>query len=61
MGGERRKPRGSDDTSVSFPGGLERQARALASRLPGTEPSKDSGATPGEVTLTVGGDFDGVR
>ncbi|MFD5895354.1 MULTISPECIES: LCP family protein [unclassified Streptomyces] len=54
-------PRGSDDTSVSFPGGLERQARALASRLPGTEPSKDSDATPGEVTLTVGGDFDGVR
>ncbi|MFE3249738.1 LCP family protein [Streptomyces sp. NPDC059209] len=54
-------PRDTDDTSVSFPGGLERQARALASRLPGTKPSEDGGAAPGEVTLTVGGDFDGVR
>ncbi|WP_436842337.1 LCP family protein [Streptomyces niveus] len=54
-------PRDSDDTSVSFPGGLERQARALASRLPGTKPSEAGDATPGEVTLTVGGDFDGVR
>ncbi|WP_078073600.1 LCP family protein [Streptomyces niveus] len=54
-------PQDSDDTSVSFPGGLERQARALASRLPGTKPSEAGDATPGEVTLTVGGDFDGVR
>ncbi|WP_435594348.1 LCP family protein [Streptomyces panacea] len=54
-------PQEADDTAVGFPGGLERQARALVSRLPGTTASKDTGATPGEVTLTVGGDFEGVR
>ncbi|MFD3486991.1 LCP family protein [Streptomyces sp. NPDC058665] len=54
-------PEDTDDTSVRFPGGLERQARALASRLPGTTAAGDTDATPGEVTLTVGSDFDGVR
>lgn len=54
-------PKDTDDTSVTFPAGLERQGRALASRLPGTTASRDAEATPGEVTLTVGTDFDGVR
>lgn len=54
-------PKDTDDTTITFPDGLERQGRALASRLPGTKASEDTEATPGEVTLTVGGDFDGVR
>ncbi|MFI6694822.1 LCP family protein [Streptomyces sp. NPDC050433] len=54
-------PEDTDDTSVTFPGGLERHARALASRLPGTTASGDAEAAQGEVTLTIGGDFEGVR
>lgn len=54
-------PKNTDNTSVTYPGGLERQGRALASRLPGTPASPDAESTPGEVTLTVGGDFDGAR
>lgn len=54
-------PKDTDDTSVTYPTGLERQGSALASRLPGTTASRNAEATPGEVTLTVGTDFDGVR
>ncbi|EST25987.1 LCP family protein [Streptomyces niveus] len=54
-------PEDTDKTSVTFSGDLEREARALASRLPGTKAAQDAEAAPGEVTLTVGGEFDGLR
>ncbi|MFD9976919.1 LCP family protein [Streptomyces sp. NPDC059017] len=47
-------------TSVTHPAGLGEQARALASRLPGTPVAESAAAPDGLVTLTVGDDFRGV-
>ncbi|WP_229919480.1 LCP family protein [Streptomyces minutiscleroticus] len=50
-------------TVVVHPRGLERQAAALASRLPGVRAVRDAGAADGVVTLVVGPglDADDVR
>ncbi|WP_373995413.1 LCP family protein [Streptomyces spongiicola] len=48
-------------TSVVHPAGLARQARALASRLPGSTVTESADAPEGLVTLTVGEDFGGTR
>ncbi|MFG2211229.1 LCP family protein [Streptomyces sp. NPDC048638] len=50
----------ADRTTVGYPAGLRTQAEVLATRLPGTKATESSGATPGEVTLTVGPDFSQV-
>lgn len=52
-------PAAAARTSVTHPAGLARQARALASRLPGTTVSESADAPEGLVTLTVGDGFDG--
>ncbi|MFC4508391.1 MULTISPECIES: LCP family protein [Streptomyces] len=45
-------------TTVTYPAGLERQAAALASRLPGgVKAAQDASAAAGVVTLTVGTDL----
>ncbi|MFJ5721340.1 LCP family protein [Streptomyces sp. NPDC093149] len=54
-------PQGTSRTAVTFPQGLDRQAKVLASRLPKTRATQDAAAAPGAVTLTVGEDFDGLR
>ncbi|WP_410540043.1 LCP family protein [Streptomyces sp. KL2] len=51
----------AEATSVTHPAGLERQARVLASRLPGAGAEQDSDAAPGVVTLTIGAGYDGLR
>ncbi|WP_440582087.1 LCP family protein [Streptomyces flavofungini] len=48
-------------TSVTYPEGQDRQAGALASRLPGVRAEPDAEATADAVTLVVGEDFKGVR
>ncbi|QNE76245.1 hypothetical protein F0344_17910 [Streptomyces finlayi] len=49
-------------TTVTYPPGLEKQARALAARLrtPAT-PEADQNSTPGAVTLTVGPAYTGLH
>ncbi|MFP8962414.1 LCP family protein [Streptomyces nanhaiensis] len=51
----------AEATSVTHPAGLERQARVLASRLPGAGAEQDGDAAPGVVTLTIGTDYDRLR
>ncbi|WP_435879422.1 LCP family protein [Streptomyces tirandamycinicus] len=48
-------------TSVTHPAGLARQARALASRLPGAGVAESADAPEGLVTLTLGEGFGGTR
>ncbi|MFE7215989.1 LCP family protein [Streptomyces sp. NPDC057611] len=50
------------ETTVTYPSGLEEQAKALAARLrtPAT-PRQDPQAAPGAVTLTVGPGYPGLR
>lgn len=54
-------PSDTPTTAVTFPQGLDQQAKALASRVPGARATEDATAAPGSVTLTVGDDFDGTR
>ncbi|MFE7897786.1 LCP family protein [Streptomyces sp. NPDC057424] len=55
-------PAPAKETTVTYPSGLEEQAKALAARLrtPAT-PRQDPQATPGAVTLTVGPGYPGLR
>jgi LCP family protein required for cell wall assembly len=56
-------PGNTDTTTVTYPAGLEKQAEALAARLPGVRATQDSAAAPGVVTLVVGKglDLDDIR
>lgn len=47
-------PASVSKTTVTAPPGLERQAAAIASRLPGVKATTDPAAAAGVVTLTVG-------
>lgn len=49
-------------TTVTYPPGLERPAKALGARLraPVTT-EQDPAATPGAVSLTIGSDYPGLR
>ncbi|WP_369275378.1 LCP family protein [Streptomyces sp. R11] len=51
-------PQNSGTTKVTYPAGLEKQAKALAARLPGVRATPDSAAGAGAVTLVVGKDLD---
>ncbi|WP_405586645.1 LCP family protein [Streptomyces sp. NBC_01092] len=51
-------PENTGATEVSYPAGLEKQAKALAARLPGVRATPASDATAGVVTLVVGKDLD---
>ncbi|WP_407696838.1 LCP family protein [Streptomyces dysideae] len=51
-------PQTVDDTTVTYPQGLEKQSRVLASRLPDTRATQDTDATAGLLTLVVGPDLD---
>ncbi|MFF5481960.1 LCP family protein [Streptomyces sp. NPDC012935] len=51
-------PQNSGTTKVTYPPGLEKQAQALAARLPGVRATPDSAAGAGAVTLVVGKDLD---
>ncbi|MFJ9748824.1 LCP family protein [Streptomyces chartreusis] len=48
-------------TEVTYPPGLEKQAKALAARLPGVKAVQAADATAGVVTLVVGKDLDPER
>ncbi|WP_399196372.1 LCP family protein [Streptomyces sp. WAC 01325] len=48
-------------TEVTYPPGLEKQAKALAARLPGVKAVQSADATAGVVTLVVGKDLDPER
>ncbi|MGW9589499.1 LCP family protein [Streptomyces chartreusis] len=48
-------------TEVTYPPGLEKQAKALAARLPGVKATQAADATAGVVTLVVGKDLDPER
>lgn len=51
-------PQAAGSTTVTYPAGLERQAEALAARLPGgIRATRADGATAGVVTLVVGKDL----
>ncbi|MFC5214382.1 LCP family protein [Streptomyces coerulescens] len=54
-------PENTGTTTVTHPPGLEKQARALATRLPGARAARAPDATPGVVTLVVGKDLDPER
>ncbi|WP_455248142.1 LCP family protein [Streptomyces xantholiticus] len=55
-------PEASETTSVTYPPGLEQQARAVAVRLRNSvTPQVDPNATAGVVTLTIGTDYSGLR
>ncbi|WP_078854089.1 LCP family protein [Streptomyces sp. NRRL F-5135] len=54
-------PEPAERTEVDYPEGLEDSAEVLSSRVPGSSARQDTAAAPGEVTLTVGTDFDTVR
>lgn len=56
-------PQTTDTTTVTYPAGLEKQAKAVATRLPGVRTAQDPAAAPGVVTLVVGKglDVDGIR
>ncbi|WP_406209807.1 LCP family protein [Streptomyces sp. NBC_01017] len=51
-------PQNSGTTQVTYPSGLEKQARALAARMPGVRATPDPAAGAGVVTLVVGEDLD---
>lgn len=51
-------PQNSGTTQVTYPAGLEKQARALAARMPGVRATPDPAAGAGVVTLVVGEDLD---
>ncbi|WP_187284762.1 LCP family protein [Streptomyces sp. uw30] len=51
-------PENTGATTVSYPAGLEKQAKALAARLPGVRATPASDATAGVVTLVVGKGLD---
>ncbi|MFE4575308.1 LCP family protein [Streptomyces chartreusis] len=48
-------------TEVTYPPGLEKQAKALAARLPGVKATRAADATAGVVTLVVGKGLDPER
>ncbi|MEY9996890.1 LCP family protein required for cell wall assembly [Streptomyces sp. V4I8] len=56
-------PQNTDTTTVTYPAGLEKQAKAVAARLPKARATQDSTATPGVVTVVVGKglDLDDIR
>ena len=56
-------PQDADETTVTYPAGLEKQAEALAARLPGVRAAQASDAAADVVTLVVGKDLDpdGIR
>ncbi|MFH0516247.1 LCP family protein [Streptomyces sp. M41] len=47
-------PQNTDTTTVTYPAGLEKQAKAVAARLPDARARQDPAAAPGVVTLVVG-------
>ncbi|MEU9115157.1 LCP family protein [Streptomyces sp. NPDC048483] len=47
----------ADKTTITYPAALKTQAAVLSGHLHGTKATQSAGATPGEVTLTVGPDF----
>ncbi|BBC38793.1 putative transcriptional regulator [Streptomyces graminofaciens] len=51
-------PQTSDDTTVAYPQGLDKQAKVLVSRLPDTKAAQTADAAAGVVTLVVGTDLD---
>ncbi|MFE6618084.1 LCP family protein [Streptomyces sp. NPDC057740] len=51
-------PQDADRTTVTYPAGLEKQAAALAARLPGVRATQASNAAAGVVTLVLGKDLD---
>ncbi|WP_374202020.1 LCP family protein [Streptomyces sp. AC550_RSS872] len=51
-------PQDTGRTTVTYPAGLEKQAEALAARLPGVRATQASDAEAGVVTLVVGKDLD---
>jgi LCP family protein required for cell wall assembly len=55
-------PAPAGQTTVTYPPGLEQQAKALSARLktPVTT-EQDPAAAPGAVTLTIGSDYPGLR
>ncbi|MFJ4368246.1 LCP family protein [Streptomyces chartreusis] len=54
-------PAHASATEVTYPPGLEKQAKALAARLPGVKAVRAADATAGVVTLVVGKDLDPER
>lgn len=56
-------PQTTDTTVVTYPAGLEKQAKAVAARLPKARATQESEATPGVVTVVVGKglDLDDIR
>ncbi|MDX2841282.1 LCP family protein, partial [Streptomyces ipomoeae] len=51
-------PENTDDTTVTYPSDLAKQAEVLTSRLPDADASQAADATAGVVTLVVGTDLD---
>lgn len=48
-------------STLTYPEGLAGQARALAARIPGLDPTASDRAAPGTVTLTIGPDLPVLR
>ncbi|MFE9023513.1 LCP family protein [Streptomyces sp. NPDC007808] len=51
-------PQDSGTTTVTYPQGLEKQAKAVAARLPGSRVAQEADAAPGVVTVAVGKGLD---